>query len=77
MKEQILQTLRELRAYALGKGIDATFFYHEEESYLMRLRQRYRCADVALHCLRRTKGGAPAHPLYLPANLTPVVWHED
>ena len=35
MKELILQTLRDLRAYALSKNVDATFFYHEEESYLM------------------------------------------
>ena len=36
MKEQILQTLRELRAYALSRKLEAAFFYHEEESYLMR-----------------------------------------
>jgi hypothetical protein len=30
------------------------------------------CAMLpALQCLRRTKDGSPAHPLYLPANLTP------
>lgn len=36
MKEKILQTLADLRAYATQKGIEATFFYHEEDSYLMR-----------------------------------------
>lgn len=36
MKDQILQTLRDLRAYAINKGVDATVFYHEEESFLMR-----------------------------------------
>lgn len=36
MKDRILQTLRDLRAYALSKGIEAVFFYHEEDSYLMR-----------------------------------------
>ncbi len=27
-----------------------------------------------LHALRITKGGHPAHPLYLPAALQPIVW---
>ncbi len=36
MKEQILDTLRDLRAYALKKGVEASFLYHEEDSYLMR-----------------------------------------
>jgi len=36
MKEKILATLHELRKYALGKGIDAGFYYQEEDSYLMR-----------------------------------------
>lgn len=26
------------------------------------------------HALRTTKSGAPSHPLYLPASLTPVPW---
>ncbi len=29
---------------------------------------------AALHMLRLTKEGFPAHPLYLPAKLTPTVW---
>ena len=36
MKEQILQTLQDLRAYALKKGYEVALFYHEEDSYLMR-----------------------------------------
>ncbi len=36
MKDRILQTLRDLRSYALGRGIDAAFFYNEEDSHLMR-----------------------------------------
>jgi hypothetical protein len=27
-----------------------------------------------LHYLRLNKSGEPAHPLYLPASLTPIVW---
>lgn len=42
MKEQILQTLHDLRSYALEKHIDAAFFLHEEESCLMR------CANSAI-----------------------------
>jgi PmbA protein len=36
VKDRILQILRDLRAYALSKNVEATFFYHEEDSYLMR-----------------------------------------
>jgi predicted Zn-dependent protease len=36
VKERVLQILRDLRAYAVSRNIEATFFYHEEESYLMR-----------------------------------------
>lgn len=28
----------------------------------------------SLCCLRLTKGGHPAHPLYLPGNLEPLMW---
>jgi predicted Zn-dependent protease len=42
VKERILQTLEELRAYALDKGYEIAVFYHEEESYLMR------CANSAI-----------------------------
>jgi PmbA protein len=36
MKERILQTLRDLRAYAIEKGYEVALFYREEDSYLMR-----------------------------------------
>ncbi|MGV7977182.1 MAG: metallopeptidase TldD-related protein [Anaerolineaceae bacterium] len=36
MQHNVIALLQELRAYALGKGIQAAIFYHEEESYLMR-----------------------------------------
>ncbi len=36
MKERILQTLQDLRRYALEKGYEIALFYHEEDSYLMR-----------------------------------------
>jgi PmbA protein len=42
VKERILQTLKDLRAYALEKGYQITVFYHEEDSFLMR------CANSAI-----------------------------
>jgi PmbA protein len=36
VKDRILETLRELRAYAVEKGVEAAIFYHEENSHLMR-----------------------------------------
>ncbi len=42
MQEQIIQTLQDLRAYALGKGHEIELFYQEEDSYLMR------CANSAI-----------------------------
>lgn len=36
MKDRILETLRALRAYASAKGVEAAFFYHQEDSALMR-----------------------------------------
>lgn len=38
------------------------------------VRQMLAAAGVPLHFLRLTKDGHPAHPLYLPAALKPVVW---
>jgi predicted Zn-dependent protease len=42
LKERILQTLKELRAYALEKDYTVTLFFHEEDSFLMR------CANSAI-----------------------------
>jgi PmbA protein len=36
MQEQIIQTLQDLRAYALEKGYEIELYFHEEDSYLMR-----------------------------------------
>jgi len=36
VKEKIIQTLRELREYAVEKNYEVVIFYHEEDSYLMR-----------------------------------------
>lgn len=36
MKEKILQTLRDLRAYALQQGAEVKISYHAEDSHLMR-----------------------------------------
>ncbi len=52
MKEQILQTLRELRAYALSKNVEAKFFYHEEDSYLMRFANSAISLNTNEHLIR-------------------------
>jgi predicted Zn-dependent protease len=44
--------LRELRAYALAKNVDAAFFYHEEESYLMRFANSSISLNTNEHLLR-------------------------
>lgn len=36
-----------------------------------------RLLSTQMHALRLTKDGHPGHPLYLPKNLTPFVWHDD
>ncbi len=52
MKDRILQTLRELRNYALSKNIEAVFFYHEEESYLMRFANSAISLNTNEHLIR-------------------------
>ena len=52
MKERILQTLRDLRAYALGKNLDVVIFYHEEDSYLMRFANSAVSLNTNEHLIR-------------------------
>ncbi len=52
MKDQILQTLHDLRAYALLKGVEAMFFYHEEDSYLMRFANSAISLNTNEHLIR-------------------------
>lgn len=52
MKERILQTLRDLRAYALSKNVEAAFFYHEEESCLMRFANSAISLNTNEHLIR-------------------------
>jgi len=52
VKDRILQTLRELRAAALQKGIEAAFFYHEEDSYLMRFANSAISLNTNEHLIR-------------------------
>jgi PmbA protein len=52
MQEQILQTLQELRQYALGKGVEAELFYHEEDSYLMRFANSAISLNTNEHLIR-------------------------
>ncbi|MCJ7433331.1 MAG: metallopeptidase TldD-related protein [Anaerolineales bacterium] len=52
MKDKILQTLRDLRAYALSKNVEATFFYHEEDSYLMRFANSAISLNTNEHLIR-------------------------
>jgi predicted Zn-dependent protease len=52
VKDRILQTLRDLRAYALSKNVEATFFYHEEDSYLMRFANSAISLNTNEHLIR-------------------------
>jgi predicted Zn-dependent protease len=52
VKEKIIQTLHDLRAYALSKNVEATFFYHEEDSYLMRFANSAISLNTNEHLIR-------------------------
>ena len=52
MKDRILQTLRDLRAYAVSKNVEADFFYHEEDSYLMRFANSAISLNTNEHLIR-------------------------
>jgi PmbA protein len=52
VKERILQTLMELRKYALDKGCEVTLFYHEEDSYLMRFANSSISLNTNEHLIR-------------------------
>ena len=52
MKDRILHTLHELRAYALAKGVEASFLYHEEDSYLMRFANSAISLNTNEHLIR-------------------------
>lgn len=52
MKEKILQTLNELRLYALEKGVEVWLYYHEEDSYLMRFANSAISLNTNEHLIR-------------------------
>ena len=52
MKERILQTLLDLRQYALKKGYVVTLFFHEEDSYLMRFANSAISLNTNEHLIR-------------------------
>lgn len=52
MQEKILQTLTSLREYALAKGVEAAFMYHEEDSYLMRFANSAISLNTNEHLIR-------------------------
>ena len=52
MKDRILKTLQDLRAYALNKGYEITLAYHEEDSYLMRFANSAISLNTNEHLIR-------------------------
>jgi len=52
VKEKIIKTLQDLRAYALEKGYEITLAYHEEDSYLMRFANSAISLNTNEHLIR-------------------------
>ena len=52
MQAQILQTLQDLRHYALGKNFEVELYYHEEDSYLMRFANSAISLNTNEHLIR-------------------------
>ena len=52
MQDQIIQTLQDLRRFALGKGYEIELFYHEEDSYLMRFANSAISLNTNEHLIR-------------------------
>jgi len=52
MKEQIIQTLKDLRQYALSKGYVVDLYYHEEDSTLMRFANSAISLNTNEHLIR-------------------------
>jgi predicted Zn-dependent protease len=52
VKDRILQTLLDLRKYALNKGYVITLFFHEEDSYLMRFANSAISLNTNEHLIR-------------------------
>jgi len=52
MKENIITTLQTLRRYAAQKGVDASFFFHYEDSFLMRFANSAISLNTSEHLLQ-------------------------
>jgi predicted Zn-dependent protease len=52
VKDRIINTLQDLRSYALQKGYEITLAYHEEDSYLMRFANSAISLNTNEHLIR-------------------------
>jgi len=52
MRDRILNTLHELRRHAVSKGVQADFYYHEEQSALMRFANSAISLNTNEHLIR-------------------------